>query len=223
MSQHHAHSYGKNRCCCNYYCLKKLRFKVFIPISHIINIVFGTLNIFNLLNVIDMDDSFILRFLLAIACLFSWVILVFSVRSKGTPFLTLYKTMQLSSYPLLQLIISVFPLYCGYMYAGTLLFTPQQNDTLFGNPDMSAKTLFSIMLGDLINDGFQRAGVGIWYAELYMYTFIFLFKLCIYYLALIIVETVFFQTLPPLAPHSFVCLCVSLSLSFCFGVCVFLK
>ena len=123
---------------------------------------------------------------------------------KGTEFGALFQTLKLAAYPLFVLFVSVMPIYLGYVFAGSIMFTNTQTlsfDTMFGNPEMTAKTLFAVMLGDEVFDSFARAGVGSWYAELYMYSWSILFICIIFNVSLVIIEITFFQTLPPLDPH----------------------
>ena len=62
--------------------LKKLEFRVLLPISHIVSLMCGLIYLVNLSNFADWNDLWELRLVLAVCALLSWTMLVFGISTQ---------------------------------------------------------------------------------------------------------------------------------------------
>ena len=183
----------------NHYSLTKIiQFRIVLPISHLVSLTCGLVYLINLSNIADLNDAWQLRLTLAFCAWLSWTMLVFAISTQGTEYGALFKTLKISFKPIMVLVISLFPIAIGFILAGSLLFGVPNGEEKFTNPEMTAKTLYAVWLGDEVLDTFYAAGVGNIIAEIYMYTWGILFIAIIFNVGLAIVESNFFETIPQL-------------------------
>lgn len=178
--------------------LKQIQFRIILPLSHLISLTCGLVYLINLSNIADFNDKWTLRLALAFCAWLAWCMLVFAIQTQGTEYGALFKTLKISFRPIMILIISLFPIAIGFILAGSLLFSVPNGEEKFTNPEMTAKTLYAVWLGDEVLDTFYAAGVGNIIAEIYMYTWGILFIAIIFNVGLAIVESNFFETIPQL-------------------------
>lgn len=177
---------------------KIIQFRIVLPISHLISLTCGLIYLINLSNIADLNDAWQLRLTLAFCAWLSWTMLVFSISTQGTEYGALFKTLKISFKPIVILIISLFPIAIGFILFGSLLFGIPNGEKKFTSPEITAKTLYAVWLGDEVLDTFYAAGVGNIIAEIYMYSWGILFIAIIFNVGLAIVESNFFETIPQL-------------------------
>lgn len=178
--------------------MQKMQFRIILPISHLVSLICGLVYLINLSNISDLNDKWTLRLAIAVCAWLSWCMLVFAVSTQGTEYGALFKTLKISFKPIVILIVSLFPIMIGFILFGALIFGTPNGQLMFTSPEVTAKTLYAVWLGDEVLDTFYAAGVGNVIAEIYMYTWGILFIAVIFNVGLAIVESNFFETIPQL-------------------------
>ena len=177
---------------------KYSKWRWMLLLSHLLNFMCGIVFFINLIDIIDVNDSWFLRGLLAFSSLFGWCSLVFTISNQGLMFSAFFTTLNKAFIPMMQLFTAVLIIYQGYVYFGTIMYGIPNGDLMFETPEITAKTLYAVMLGDEVLNTFYAAGVGNIIAEIYLYSFCILMISMVFNIALVTIETFYFQTMPAL-------------------------
>lgn len=114
-------------------------------------------------------------------------------------FYTTFHTMSNGVGAVTKFMISVVPIFFAFGFLGLALFW--QTD-YFSSPAAAYASLFSLLNGDMIHDGFNSVGAAAgWMGYVYVYVFIFLFIYIILNVNITIIEEAFFAARFDTAKH----------------------
>ena len=151
---------------CSIQSIKKLKYLNLLPLSHLLSFVCGIVYMLNLSQIYDLNDEWEFRFFLAITVLSSWCMLSVAINVDavvGTQYAALFKTIEISFVPIVNATVPLLPIVCGFILCGSFLFgIPNhgpEGEQLFSSPEITAVTLYSMVLGDAVAVVFERAGI----------------------------------------------------------------
>jgi len=164
-----------------------------IPLGHGLSMAFGFANVFYIYQMKDMTNSRI-RFLHGLSTGVSYLLLLFAFEARQNEYSGFLHTMASVGPDVWRLLISSLPIFFGFVFAGVVWFG--RPDNTYANPDVTAKNLFAVMMGDNILGSFQTTFDTL--GQIYIFSFT-IFWICITLNALLaIVEHKFFQNVPPI-------------------------
>ena len=149
---------------------------IFCIVGNFIQIWASVLSVTTDLDVETYKTKSLLDLLVGFSCWFAWLnLLRYLEFNKDIHLLT--NVMRNSGPQILRFMIGFLPIFFGYVFLGVCLFWRY---TKFETVNEGIITLFSLIMGDMVNETFTDVvGVGI-IGELYLFSFIVLFIVCIH-------------------------------------------